>query len=83
MGARSRGYSFKDEKLEALKMDINIIIKTFEIKYNIPRLKTIELSGMSQANFYKAMHDPALFRIGQLHRIYEGLHVPEEERRYA
>lgn len=79
----ARGYCYKDERLEALKLDIKTAIVTGEIRSNIPRMRTIEISGMSQASFYAAFHDPSLFRVGQLHRIYEGLRVPEAERRYA
>ena len=80
---KTRGYTFEDERLNALKVAIKTSIVSGEIGSNIPRMKTIELSGMSQANFYKAMQDPSLFRIGQLYAIYEGLHVPEAERRYV
>ena len=82
MGARSRGYTFKDGKLEELHDDIRTAIVTAETRNHIPRSRIVELSGLSVSTFYKCWNDPSLFRIGQLYAIYEGLHVPEAERRY-
>ena len=63
-------------------IDIKGIIAKAEARKNIPRSSTVEHSGMSSSNFYKAWHSPELFRIRDLYAIYEYLHVPEEERRY-
>lgn len=83
MGARSRGYTFKDGKLEALHDHIRTAIVTAETMNHSPRSKTVKLSGLSVSTFYKCWNDPGLFRIEQLYAIYEGLHVPEAERRYV
>ena len=79
----SRGFTLRDERLEALQTDIKTTIVAAEIKHHIPRPQTIKFSEMSASNFYKAMSRPELFRVGQLYRIYEGLNVPEAERRYV
>ena len=69
--------------LEDAKRSIRGAIAKAETEHNISRSQTIKMSGMSQANFYKAWNDPSLFRIGQLIRIYDFLKVPEPERRFA
>lgn len=78
----ARGF-LRDDALDALRNDIKTAIVTGEVRSGVPRSKTIEYSEMSQANFYKAWKRPELFRIGQLRNIYNGLRVPEEERRFV
>ena len=70
-----------DQRLNALKAEINRVIAGNEAWQNIPRSETIKHSGMSPSAFYKAWNDPSLFRVGQLLRIYDFLRVPEAERR--
>lgn len=79
----ARGFTLKDEKLEALQDDIRAAIVTGEARSHIPRSKTVELSGMSVTAFYKAWKQPELFRVRQLYDIYQGLRIPEEARRYV
>lgn len=83
MRVRSRGYTFKDDKLEKISTDIKITIQAAEIRNHVQRSETIKLSGMSSTAFYKAWNNPELFRIRQLYDIYEGLRVPAEARRYV
>lgn len=72
-----------DTDLDEARQIIRKTIILAEAERNISRAQTIKMSGMSQANFYKAWNDPSLFRIGQLIRIYDFLKVPEPERRFA
>ena len=72
-----------DIDLDEARQIIRKTIILAEAERNISRAQTIKMSGMSQANFYKAWNDPSLFRIGQLIRIYDFLKVPEPERRFA
>ncbi len=83
MRVRSRGYTFKDEKLESLTTEIKSAIAMYETRNHVQRSETIKLSGMSSTAFYKAWNNPELFRIRQLYDIYEGLRVPAEARRYV
>lgn len=62
---------------------IRVTIVKAETERNVSRSQTIDHSGMSPANFYKAWNDPSLFRVGQLIRIYDYLKVPEPERRFT
>lgn len=71
-----------DDHVNEIGKQIRLEIVTSETKRNITRAETIRHSGMSQASFYTAWRDPALFRVGQLIRIYEYLKVPEEKRRF-
>lgn len=80
--SRSRGFC-KDKKLEQLQDDIRTAIVIGETQHHIPRSRTIEASGVSVATFYKCWKEPEQFRVGQLHRIYETLRIPEEARRYG
>lgn len=79
---RSRGFTCKDDRLETLHTAIRTAIVSAETRNRIPRSRTVELSGVSVSTFYKAWNTPSLFRVGQLYSIYEGLNVPESERRY-
>ena len=76
-------YLSKDVKLSSLKEEIRIAIITGEERQHVSRSDTIRASRMSQASFYNAFREPELFRVGQLHRVYEFLKVPEEVRRYG
>lgn len=75
--------SAEDEYKKKVGIDIRGKIAKAETERNVSRSQTIKMSGMSQANFYKAWNDPSLFRVGQLIRIYDFLRVPEPERRFA
>ena len=77
------GNSRIDADLDQVSKNIRVTIIKAETERNVSRAQTIRMSGMSQANFYKAWNDPSLFRIGQLVRIYDFLKVPEPERRFA
>ena len=69
-----------EDKINQIRNQIRPLIAAAEAQRHIPRAETIRHSGMSPANFYKAWRDPALFRVGQLIRIYDFLKVPEAER---
>ncbi len=72
-----------DSKLDSIKSDIRVAITTAETRRNVSRAMTIKNSGMSASNFYKAWNDPELFRIRDLHSIYEYLKIPDQERRFV
>lgn len=72
-----------DADLDEIRQIIRVTIIKAEAERNVSRSQTVRMSGMSQANFYKAWSDPSLFRVGQLIRIYDYLKVPEPERRFT
>lgn len=78
-----RGFTLKDDQLESLTTEIKAAIVMGETRNHVPRSKTVELSGMSVTAFYKCWKQPELFRVRQLYDIYQGLRIPEAERRYV
>lgn len=82
MGRKSRGYVFEEEKQKSME-EIRLAIVTAELRNHISRRTTIEASGLSESGFYQCLKNPERFRLGTLFDIYEGLDVPEEERRFS
>lgn len=78
-----RNLSDKQSRYAKICEDIRLNIVTNEERRHVSRAQTIKASGMSQSAFYLAWKNPELFRIGNLHDVYEFLRVPEEERRYT
>lgn len=75
--------SNRQSRYTKLSENIRVIIVTNEERRHVSRAQTIKASGMSQSAFYLAWKQPELFRVGNLHDVYEFLRVPEEERRYV
>ena len=82
MGARSRGFTFEDDKVKSLQ-EIPITIMTYELRNHIPRSETIKASGLSKSALYDCLKHPEKFRIGSLYDVYEALSVPQEARRFV
>lgn len=70
------------QRLEQVKQNIRVAIVSQEERRGISRHDTVLHSGMSASNFYKAWKSPELFRVRDLHNIYEYLKVPEAERQF-
>lgn len=79
----ARGFCGKDKGLETLQTDIKTAIVSAEIRTHTPRAKTIQYSGLSESGFYNCMRHPERFRVETLYKIYEGLRIPQEVRRFG
>ncbi len=79
---KSRGYVFDEEKQKSME-EIRLAIVTAELRNHVSRRDTIQMSGLSESGFYTCLKNPERFRLGTLFDIYEGLQVPEEERRFV
>ncbi len=75
--------SDEQQRLEQVKQNIRVAIVSQEEVRGISRRDTVLHSGMSPSNFYKAWKSPELFRVRDLHNIYEYLRVPEDNRQYV
>ncbi len=71
------------QRLEQVKQNIRLAIISQEELRGVSRGDTVIHSGMSCGNFYKAWKQPELFRVRDLHNIYEFLKMPEEKRHYV
>ena len=58
---------------------IRSLIAGAEARLNLPRSETVRASRMSSANFYKAWHDPGLFRLEQITLIFDFLKIDPAE----